>query len=146
MSDIAMLVPEPADAKLAAASLLGLCPAIAANEPVRLHVSGQTDEVEVPRSALNALLQVLTSFAHGESVAVLPAQAELTTQQAANVLNVSRPFLISLLDRGLIEYRTVGTHRRIKSTSLTRYMQEDDARRRLAADALSAETHERGFS
>ncbi|MGO1544345.1 MAG: helix-turn-helix domain-containing protein [Gulosibacter sp.] len=77
---------------------------------------------------------------------VLPSQAELTTQQAADALNVSRPFLIGLLDAGQIDYRTVGTHRRVKAASLIRYLREDDVRRLAAADALSAETRELGFA
>lgn len=89
---------------------------------------------------------MLDSFAHGEGVTVLPSQAELTTQQAANALHVSRPFLIGLLDDGQIEYRTVGTHRRVKAASLIRYLREDDKRRQAAADALTAETRELGFA
>ncbi|MDR3068968.1 MAG: helix-turn-helix domain-containing protein [Cellulomonas sp.] len=146
MSDIATLVPEPADTELAASALRGLDAALGAEGPVRLRLGGQADEVEVPRSALAALAQVLDSFAHGEGVTVVPAQAELTTQQAADALHVSRPFLIGLLDAGQIEYRTVGTHRRVKAASLIRYLREDDARRQAAADALAAETRELGFA
>lgn len=146
MSDIATLVPEPADTELAASALRGLDAALGAEGPVRLRLGGLADEVEVPRSALAALAQVLDSFAHGEGVTVVPAQAELTTQQAADALHVSRPFLIGLLDAGQIEYRTVGTHRRVKAASLIRYLREDDARRTAAANALAAETRELGFA
>ena len=146
MSDIATLVPEPADAELAASALRGLDAALGTEGPVRLRLGGRAGEVEVPRSALAALAQVLDSFAHGEGVTVVPAQAELTSQQAADALHVSRPFLIGLLDAGQIEYRTVGTHRRVKAASLIRYLREDDARRQTAADALAAETRELGFA
>ncbi len=146
MGDIATVVPEPADAEMAASALRRLDAALGAEGPVRLHLVGQTGAIEVPRSALAALTQVLDSFAHGEGVTVLPLQAELTTQQAADALNVSRPFLIGLLEAGQIAYRTVGTHRRVKAASLIRYLREDDARRQSAVDALSAETRELGFA
>lgn len=146
MSDIATLVPEPADAELAASALRGLHAALGVDGPVRLRLGGQGGEVEVPRSALAALAQVLDSFAHGEGVTVVPAHAELTTQQAADALNVSRPFLIGLLDAGQIEYRTVGSHRRVKAASLIRYMREDDHRRQAAADTLAAEAHTLGMA
>ena len=146
MSDIATLVPEPADTELAASALRGLDAALGADGPVRLRVGGQGSDVEVPRSALAALAHVLDSFAHGEGVTVVPSHAELTTQQAADALNVSRPFLIGLLDAGQIEYRTVGSHRRVKAASLIRYLREDDARRTTAADALAAEAHAFGLA
>lgn len=146
MSDIATLVPDPADTELSASALRGLDAALGTEGPVWLRLGDQAGEVEVPRSALAALAQVLDSFAHGEGVTVLPAQAELTTQQAADALHVSRPFLIGLLDAGQIEYRTVGTHRRVKAASLIHYLRDDDARRRSAADALTAETREFGFA
>ncbi|OMH26701.1 hypothetical protein BKD30_04750 [Tersicoccus phoenicis] len=146
MSDVSTLVPEPADTKLAVSALRGLDAALGTEGPVRLRLGGQAGDVEVPRPALTALAQVLDSFAHGEGVTVLPAQAELTTQQAADALHVSRPFLIGLLDAGQIEYRTVGTHRRVKAASLIRYLREDDARRQTAADTLAAETRELGFA
>lgn len=146
MSHIATLVPEPADAELAAFALRELDAALGTEGPVRIHMAGHVEDVELPRSALTALAQVLDSFAHGEGVTVLPAQAEMTTQQAADALRVSRPFLIGLLDAGKIDYRTVGTHRRVKAASLIRYLREDDQRREAAADALAAETRELGFA
>ena len=146
MNDIATLVPEPTDAELAESALHGLDAVLGETGPVRLRLSGLADEVEVPRSAMTALARVLDSFAHGEGVTVIPTRAELTTQQAADALNVSRPFLIDLLDTAQIEYRRVGTHRRVKAASLIRYMREDDARRQEAADALTVEARELGFA
>ena len=143
---MATLVPEPADAELALSALRSLDAALVADGPVRLRLVGQGSDVVVPRSALAALAQVLDSFSHGEAVTVVPAHAELTTQQAADALNVSRPFLIGLLEAGHIEYRTVGTHRRIKAASLIRYLRQDDARRQAAADALTAEAHTLGLA
>ncbi|MGO1402673.1 MAG: helix-turn-helix domain-containing protein [Flaviflexus sp.] len=75
-----------------------------------------------------------------------PTDAELTTERAADMLNVSRKFLIGLLDNGLIAYRTVGTHCRITASSLVRYLQEDDARRSAVANELAAEAHTLGLS
>ena len=146
MSDIATLVPGPTDAELAASALRGLDAALDADTPVRLSLGEPGGEVEVPRSVLAALARVLDSFAHGEGVTLVPAHAELTTQQAADALNVSRPFLIGLLDAGQIAYRTVGTHRRVKAASLVRSLREDDARRVVVADELAAEAHALGLS
>lgn len=96
----------------------------------------------LPRGAVELLARVLAHMAAGEGVSVVPAHAELTTQQAADVLNVSRPYLINLLDTEEIEYRRVGKHRRIRAESLMEYKRRDDARRRDVADELSALTQE----
>jgi excisionase family DNA binding protein len=81
-------------------------------------------------------------MAGGQGVSVVPAHAELTTQQAADLLNVSRPFLIGLLEAGEIDYRKVGKHRRVKAASLLDYMRHDDQRRRQAAEELTALTQD----
>ena len=108
-------------------------------EVVRLAVEDEHGEsLTIPRPAFELLARLLAHLAAGQGVSIVPSQAELTTQQAADMLNVSRPFLIKLLERGEIEYRKVGTHRRIVAESLVAYMGEDDRKRRAAADELTA--------
>lgn len=99
----------------------------------------------VPRNAVELLARVLAHMAAGEGVSVVPAHAELTTQQAAELLKVSRPFLIGLLDQGDIEYRKVGKHRRIRAQSLMAYLARDDQERREAADELTRLNQEMGL-
>jgi len=109
-----------------------------ADSVIRLVVADDPQEtLVVPRGAVELLARVLAHMAAGQGVSVVPAHAELTTQQAAELLNVSRPFLIGLLDAGEIEYRKVGKHRRIKAQSLMAYMARDDQQRREAADELT---------
>jgi excisionase family DNA binding protein len=109
------------------------------HEVVRLVVEDEHGEsLTVPRPAVELLARVLAHMAAGQGVSVVPSHAELTTQQAADMMNVSRPYLIGLLERGEIEYRKVGAHRRIKAESLLNYMREDDRKRRTAADELTA--------
>lgn len=67
-----------------------------------------TESLTVPRVAVELLERILTHMAAGQAVSVVPSHAELTTQQAAEMLNVPRPFLIGLLEAGEIEYRKVG--------------------------------------
>lgn len=94
------------------------------------------DALVVPREAAVLLAQVLGYLANGEGVNVMPDSAELTTQQAADFLNVSRPHLIKLLESEKIPFRLVGTHRRIKFKDLSEYKSRDDLERRRVADWL----------
>jgi excisionase family DNA binding protein len=113
---------------------------------VRLLVEDDNEELILPRGAVELLARILAYMAAGQGVSVVPAHAELTTQQAADLLNVSRPYLIGLLEADEIEYRKVGKHRRVKASSLLDYMRADDQRRRAAADELSALTRETGLT
>lgn len=115
------------------------------HEPVLVTVQEDEERLALPRSAVELMARILAHMAAGQSVSVVPLHAELTTQQAADLLNVSRPFLIGLLDAGEIEYRMVGTHRRIMASSLIGYQRLDDARRRGAADELTALSQELGL-
>lgn len=96
-------------------------------------------EVAVPRQAVNLLVEVLGQLANGNAVTIVPVQAELTTQQAADVLNVSRPHLVALLERGALPYRRVGSHRRILARDLFAYREQDEVNRRKAMAALTQE-------
>ena len=91
----------------------------------------------VPRQAAIMLAQILGFLANGQGVTVTPSNAMLTTQQAADFLNVSRPYLIKLLEAGEIPFEKVGTHRRVAFGELMDYKRRDDHERRRAADELT---------
>ncbi|MCB9786938.1 MAG: helix-turn-helix domain-containing protein [Deltaproteobacteria bacterium] len=101
--------------------------------------------ISLPREALELFVEVLGQMANGNAVTVVPVHAELTTHQAAEILNVSRPFLIGLLDAGKMPFRMVGTHRRIRFTDLMAYKQQDDARRDEALAELTRQARDLGL-
>lgn len=105
---------------------------------------GNEDALVLPRDAVSLLAYILAQAAEGRGVSVIPSNAELTTQQAADILNVSRPFLIGLLEAGTIPYRMVGKHRRITVEAVMEYKRRDDQQRRTAADDLAALGQELG--
>jgi excisionase family DNA binding protein len=84
-------------------------------------------------------------MARGNAVTLIPVHSELTTQEAADILNISRPFLIQLLEEGKIVYRKVGTHRRVRLEALMSYKRAADAERRAALAELAAHDQEIGI-
>ncbi|MBI2074138.1 MAG: helix-turn-helix domain-containing protein [Gemmatimonadetes bacterium] len=101
--------------------------------------------VTIPAPAFELLLEVLGPMANGNAVTIVPVHAELTTQQAADALNVSRPFLIQLLEPGAIPHRKVGTHRRVRFADLMEYKRQDETRRRAVMDELTSEAQQHGL-
>lgn len=107
-------------------------------DPVRIQGELAGDDVlVVPRQAAVMLAQILGFLANGQGVTVTPSNAMLTTQQAADFLNVSRPYLIKLLEADEIPFEMVGTHRRVAFGELMEYKRRDDQERRRAADELT---------
>jgi excisionase family DNA binding protein len=99
----------------------------------------------LPRSVAQALARVVQELARGNAVTIVPVHAELTTQQAADLLNVSRPFLIKLLEAGEIPFHRAGTHRRVKAADLLAYRNRQHATRRAALDELAREAQAMGL-
>ena len=137
-------VLSPADTEVARASCQRLAALLRGDRPLTLNVTSAHGEeaVKLPAPVGALLLEILEDMAAGTSVAVLRRDAELTTQQAADVLNVSRPFLVGLLERGTLPFRKVGTHRRVRIDDVLRYKNEVDAARRRALDELVADAQE----
>jgi excisionase family DNA binding protein len=88
------------------------------------------ESIPLPESIYNILLQVLGYLTQGKGVSVIPVMQELTTQQGANLLGVSRPFLIDLLNREEIPFHKIGTHRRIYRKDVMDYLAKRDKERK----------------
>lgn len=145
----AVRLPTASDAKEAqvALRLLAGIPKRKAHRKLQVRPEGETSgvSVTVPREAFDLFLEILGQMANGNAVKIVPVHAELTTQQAADMLNVSRPFLIGLLDEGKIPFRLVGTHRRVKMADVMAYRTADDAERAAVLEELAAEAQKHGL-
>ena len=112
---------------------------------VRTRDGAEGDEVVLPARVVEMLRAVLEQLAQGNAVTVVPAHTEVTTQQAADLLNVSRPYLVQMLEEGRIPHHKVGPRRRIRLADLLSYMQRDEARRRETLRELTREAQELGL-
>jgi excisionase family DNA binding protein len=121
-----------------------LLEALAGGEGSR-HLSLTVDDqqVAIPASMMSALVEVARLVSEGHAVDVLPADAEISAQDAADILKVSRPYLLNLVKKGILPYRMVGAHHRIPISAVIAYKREQAPRRR-SLEALSAETEEIG--
>ncbi len=107
--------------------------------------NGEVHHVELPTSALALMIEVLTQLGQGNSVKITPIHAELTTQEAADLLNMSRPTFIKLLDSGELPYSRTGNRRKVAFSDVMSYKQNIDAKRLAALDELSALDQELGL-
>jgi excisionase family DNA binding protein len=140
--------PVKHDVDLARKSSQSLAPFTNRKTDLSLQVMSQGKQgpvVTLSPQILKLVQQLLTELAAGHAVSILPSHAELTTQQAAEVLNVSKPFVIKLLDEGKIPSRKVGTHRRVLLQDVLNYKQTMHTRQMKALDELAAEAQELGM-
>ncbi|WP_043739833.1 helix-turn-helix domain-containing protein [Thioalkalivibrio nitratireducens] len=139
-------LPDSESARLAHASAGELSRLLAAKPQAdRAHIRMDGHDLVLPRQALTLLRDLLAEMAQGNAVTVVPTHAELTTQEAANLLNVSRPYLVKLLEEGRLPHTRVGTHRRVCYQDLLAYKQEQDQRSQAALDELARQAQELGL-
>lgn len=135
------VLPNERDAELATESSRVLSSVKDPTDIFRVHLENG-EELVLPAAVRTLLMHVLTEMSRGNAVTLVPIHAELTTQEAADYLNVSRPHLISLLETQAIPFRKVGTHRRIKFHDLKAYAERIRNESETALTELAAQAQE----
>lgn len=132
MADVSALTLDPDDAHLQedAAALARRMRLLPGSPAQLVSVDGET--IEIPPALFELLAAVAEELGQGHGVSVLPLHRQLTTTEAAQLLNVSRPHVISLLERGDLPFEKVGTHRRVRLADVVAYRQIQDQRRQEA--------------
>jgi excisionase family DNA binding protein len=111
----------------------------------RLVGRGGEPALELPDTVFELLLQILRGMEQGKAISIVPVMQNLTTQQAAEMLGVSRPFLVKLLDAGTLPFHMVGTHRRIYLRDLLKYKEGRDRERHLAINRIGQAAEDAGL-
>jgi excisionase family DNA binding protein len=130
------LLKQPADP---------VCVQILRDETDEEQAGSEDQMLSIPASAFRLLSEILKEMARGNAVTIIPVQAMLSTQQAADILNVSRPFVVSLLESGKIPYQRLGSHRRIRLSDLMAFKGKADAAADRVLRELAEETQELGL-
>jgi excisionase family DNA binding protein len=141
-------LPSEAEIKLAKETSRLLASRLKKDASMKLRVlkdGAREETLKLPAPAVDLLLRILEEMSRGNAVTIIPVHAELTTQEAADLLNISRPSLIQLLDEGKIQYRRVGTHRRVGFRALMKYRRQIDQQRLAALEELAAYDQELGI-
>jgi len=148
MNALALNLPTDRDATAAQAAIDALRGmSLPGDTKMSLRPGDSTHEVEVvlPAEAVHLLVRILTHMANGSAVTVLPVHADLTTQRAADLLGVSRPYLVRLLDEGKIPFHKVGTHRRVWAADVIAYQAQRQAKSKRLLNDLTEEALELGL-
>ena len=99
--------------------------------------NGESDDLVLPGHVLQILLDVLSELSKGNAISLVPHNQEVSTQEAAGLLNVSRPFLVGLLEKGEMPFRKVGVHRRVLLMDVLEYKERCDHQRTKVLDELT---------
>ena len=139
------VLPSEQEAEMARLSSRALAPNIADQNGLRIRLE-DGEEFILPQAALRLIMDMLAHLSEGSAVTLIPVHAEMTTQQAADFLNVSRPFLVNeILDKGKVPYRRLGTHRRLLFKDLLEYKNQTEKASREAFRELTEQAQELGF-
>lgn len=136
-------VPEPltateAESAIARNAAAKLDAVAKSNQDVTVHVEGMANiAVPLPAKAVQLMLTVLEAMAEQKAISLIPHETEMTTKQAADFLNVSRPFVCKLIDDGKLPARMVNRHRRVKFSDLVAFERQSREERRAAMANLA---------
>lgn len=137
-----LIVPSESDSELAKTASRTLVSA--KGQAIKVSLD-DGKELVLPKSITELLVRILTELSNGNMVNIVPVHAELTTQEAANHLNVSRPYLIKLLENQKLPFHRVGSHRRVKYEDLKQFMAKQEKVREAAMQRLADEAQELGL-
>lgn len=115
------------------------------SEDIHISIEGTSEPIPLPRDVADLLYEILIKTAAGQTVGIIPTNAELTTQQAADLLNVSRPHVVKLIDEGVLKGHKVGKHRRLNAADVQKFKHQRDIAQRAAADELTVLSDELGL-
>jgi excisionase family DNA binding protein len=137
----------PKDQKVATESLFTLTKSVnniskEESDVARIKIQEDDEFIEVPKKALELLYYILSNMAEGKSVSLIPSDSEVSTQQAADMLNVSRPHIVKLLEEGKIPFRKVGSHRRVLLEDLMKYDAEMKGQRTKSLEFLAKQAQD----
>ncbi len=142
ISDNTTPPPSEEDRQIAAESSRLLAALVGRGENAQIRIVDGEQDITVPISAMRMLVDILAHMAEGEAVVLIPQHAELTTQQAADFLNVSRPFFVKLLEEDKLPFHKVGSHRRVYFRDLLAYKEQSSQERRKLMAELAAQSQE----
>jgi len=141
-------IPTAEEARIAREASRTFATLIPSQKPLQLTVTSDDDierELTLPPTAVRLLLDILEQMALGKAVTIIPVNAELTIQQAADLLNVSRPFLVDLINKNEIPHRKLGRGQRILFEELINYKQKVERSQKAALEELTAQAEELGL-
>jgi excisionase family DNA binding protein len=134
--------PTDEDVELAREAGPRLADLLGKGKKVEVRLGNKDEPLMLPVSSLRLLANILVQMGEGNAVAVLPVETELSTQQAADVLNVSRPYLVKLLEDGRLPHRSVGTRRRVLLCDVLAYKKVVADARAKVLEELAAQAQE----